>query len=235
MALSNTTKALIGDFDEIAVLWKGLLNAVSDHGGNTRDVEKLIEDIKGPKVLVSELARKLVGSVWKLADRLTNIGPIDFDCPPQEFMARYPTIKFPPGMGLEDERRWTTHPRQDDACLYGLRHFPKPPIFNDIVENPEYRNGHGNDVEYAGWRELVAYLSKLNPGDISGHPILAAGSRSVNYISRTETEPGYIFPVGVEYPPGAPELSWMGVKRPESEKFENRCFYLVRVYTNAKR
>jgi hypothetical protein len=73
----------------------------------------------------------------------------------------------------------------------------------------------------------MVYVSQLKPEEFAGYRILAAGSRNMDGHDGVL---GTLFPVADGFERKTVSISWKGVKRPETERFENHCLYLTRVY-----
>ena len=230
MAFQNSLTNLITDFDEHNNLWRALMQSVHDHGGGTRHLNGLLSDAKGPRLLVDEIAKLMIGKIWQLAEQRVDLGLDEysnFECPAKEFLSRYPNLKIHPGVVEQFERGQWSETAPKEPCEYQLLHFRQPPLFSEVVSEPgPYRN----PTEHASWRELIAYVSRMKWDDFCGCRILAAGSRNLTYDSTQKRKvEGPIFPCVDGFEDGI-SVGWKGVKRPETEKFEVNCFYLIRVY-----
>ncbi|MDZ4227143.1 MAG: hypothetical protein U1D26_01565, partial [Patescibacteria group bacterium] len=65
-----TLKGTIGHSDEQAALFRGLVQALSDHGASRKELEELLADAKGDKRFFGLLARKVMGRIWELVEEM---------------------------------------------------------------------------------------------------------------------------------------------------------------------
>lgn len=219
MAFQNSLGNLLTDSDERNTLWHALLQSLQDHGGKIQHLNNLLTDAKNEGRVVGELAKLIVGNIWKLAEKPIDLGLTENDFRDADFLRKYPGIVLQPYEFSESKPK--------GPCTYMLHHFRRPRLFNEIVGgvfDPKY------DVrEHAGWRELVAYVSHIQSADICGCDIVAAGSRLIP-VEGGERGQNNAFPIARSYMPNSISVAWRGVERADVERFGGECFYLVRVY-----
>lgn len=217
MSFSKSLRGLIADFDEHNQLWRVLLQAIHDHGGQTPHINALLTDAKGPRLLINAFAKLIVGKIWEYEKTLVDLDMKegDFSCASEEFLARYEHLQVSPDIGLDEGGTYSeTIPKR--PCRYRLYHFSRP---MSLAEVRGAFQRLGCLEEHAGWRELVAYASLLRTEDLSGCRILAAGSlrsSAVPVIQKSHDEDICV--------------AWQGVDNPVQHRFGHECFYLVRVY-----
>lgn len=222
---------LISVSDQQAVFWKAFLQAFIDHNGGPEELDALLKDATNGRHWFNELAKKVIGGVWNFAESLVDLGAIDFNCSFKDFAAQYPSVSIVHGAREDYSLRWTGA-APHGPCKYRLIHFGKPMSFNRILEYKLFTQS-GVKIEYAGFRELVAYVATFRPEDLKGFTIVAPGSR----MSSTTLQPSNNWEVHKTFPVGGEagqmvDISWHGVR----DGNEDRCeygvnnFFLVRVY-----
>src|SRR4051812_34058636 len=97
---------LTTNYDELGVLWKALLRAIADNGGDTRHLNNLLADAKGRGSMFDQLARKAIGKIWELVETPVSMGDLALDdaafaLSPQEFLASRSGLKIASGLGFE--------------------------------------------------------------------------------------------------------------------------------------
>jgi|GEM_PF-3508942 len=221
MSFKNDLGALITNADEQNTLWRALLQSIYDHGGSRRHLDRLLFDAKQEKVLTDQIAKLVVGPIWKLVEESVDLGLCDddFKCPVGEFEGRYSNIDvcLDRDAVLKRESGINPHARHPDdnatrpkkPCRYRL-HYP----------------GHGHqhsdldDIDHASWRELVAYLSLQKDFEICPFLIIAAGLQLPRF-----GENGTSFP-NARQNGNRPVVMWQCLNYATQHGY----FYLVRVY-----
>src|SRR3989344_4360402 len=159
-----TLEGIISHSDEQATLFRGLVQAFIDHGASYKELEKLLTDAKNEKRFFGLLAKKVMGRIWELAEEEPFVlDPIDFDAPPLTFLegcSKELYIHDVYRQSLLDDRWLENKPKE--TCRYRLVHQTSRAWRWSQFQDP----GLPDDVEYAGWRELAAYATKLEPGDL---------------------------------------------------------------------
>lgn len=218
MAFQHSLYDLIANADERNVLFRSLMQAIVDHGGDTHHLNALLADARDGRRHFDALAKKLIGRIWELVEQPVDLGAIDFACPIPQFLTQYPGVEI--AFGTSQNRcPWTeTQPR--GACRYKLAHFSRPRSFQEVVDAFPV----GGAVESAGFRELVAYVSRLQVSDLERFAIVAAGSVAMY----REGNPSTTFPNASAFT--SVRVNWHGVNDPVKKEFWLNCFYLVRVY-----
>jgi len=220
MAFSATLEQLVSIGDQQGTFWRSFLQALIDHGGDTMHLDELLKDTSGDRRLLDAFARRVIGPIWEYALNKRYLGAIDHDCSFKEFMDKYPTVNVWTGARENNSSRWVgTQPKR--SCQYRLFHFNRPMSFNGIVGA-----SLGSGVEYAGARELIAYVSRLQPNDMSHCNIVAAGSQW-----------GACGSIQSSFPVAHPEpkricVTWHGVddSNRDGVEYKTEHFYLVRIY-----
>lgn len=227
MTFQTSLKQLITDSDEQNTLWRALMQSMHDHGGSTTHLDALLDDAKCPRLLLDEISRMVIGKIWKLAEEPIDLGLTDndFQCSPKEFLARFPNIEPYKNAGFAAGCWSETKPKE--PCRYRLYHFGHDTLFSEIVTCFEPNR---SPEEHASWRELIAYVARLQTADFCGCPILAAGSRlfQSDHPNKSLVE-STIFPVSIGSDRGV-DVAWRGTKHPDTDKFDTKCFWLIRVY-----
>jgi hypothetical protein len=220
---NESLESLITNSDEQSLFWRTFLQSLQDHGGNTVHLNDLLADAKKSRELVDRMAQMTIGKVWELAKSPVNLdqelGDSELYCAPRDFLSRYPKIRVFPDLKLNSMNY--TESLRTRPCLYQLFHFKRAVTFEEVINQCPY--------EHASWRELVAYVSRLESKDLCGCPILSAGSRNVLSIEPTGiVTTGTTFPAAFRFDTSI-EISWRGVKR-ISDRFGREHFFLVRIY-----
>lgn len=226
MAFKGSLKDLISNSDETSRLWREVLHSVSNHGGTIEHINELLADAKEKNLLVNELAKLIVGKIWKIAPEPVTLALTQkhFQCTPAEFLSLYPDVWIHPGMNLEKGEYAENEPRE--TCQYVLYHFNRPVLLEEVLR--QFASSKGRR-ELAGWRELVAYSSRLKPEDFSRCRILSAASPLLQRPDAVMKDEGVILPAAVGFS-NKVELSWTGVKVPARDTFSPTMFFLVRIY-----
>ena len=233
MSFNTGLSGLLSNSDQQNMIWRSLLQSFIDHGGSSRHLDKLLADANGDRKLIDLLVKQVIGSIWRIVQypiSITNLDTtIDFECSARTFLGYYPEMNpHPDHFADRSGKAEYTETIPSRPCKYRLVHFSKPPSFLDITE---YR--HGDNEEWAGWRELFAFANHQRNEDWSNYRILAPGSLSIDrYESRQQKKvvTSKMFPVAVNDREGKVDLSWRGFKRPETDRFDTQLFYLARVY-----
>lgn len=215
-----TLKGTIGHSDEQAALFRGLVQALSDHGASRKELEELLADAKGDKRFFGLLARKVMGRIWELVEEMNfYMGPIEFDVSAEEFLKRASN-----GLYIHDAYRapllnnqWLeSQPR--GRCEYRLIQQSFPVYRWYLYQHPQLQDG----VEYAGWRELVYYASKLEPGDLKHCRIFGLGTPLLDTRGEAVDEFFYL----------CEENNGVEMSANGTMNLGPSCFHLVRVYSS---
>lgn len=209
-------------------VWKALLVAVQQHGGMSADLDRLIDDAESEGCLVSEVAKMVVGRLWRYTEKPFNLGPVDFDCSVEEFADRYQRLGGMTSYRIhnkKDEQAWaTTGPKSH--CLYQLRHFREPKPYSDIFQ--ELKGSEKSRLDHAGIRELITFASLLKQSDLGPNNELVTSRRVV--AMGTVYRPTHVKTWGTSYScVYAGGFTTLQVD-PAIEKSAPYDFFLTRVY-----
>lgn len=223
MAFANGLSSLISHGDEMNTLIRTLVQSLRDHGGSERHLNDLLRDAKGNRALIDELAKRIVGPIWNLADAATDLGTIDFKMPALEF-AR--SLGYPIRESRSDiEYLWDfsqTEPRA--SCRYMLAHSQMQLRFDELPDDILL----GTNREHASWRELLVYVSRLTSKDLCRCVIMAAGSRAYENDDPRFSYPR--FPVARHGDECDSRVDVYGERKIPGTLLDRDIFYLVRVY-----
>src|SRR3989338_1340277 len=136
--LNGSLEDLLRISDETVVLWRGLLQELSNQGGSTENLEWLLKDVKGDRKLIIQFARLLIGPIWDMVGHKLDIGEVDFDCPILEFLKMYPSVRILPG-AIQDHTHCYTEDKPVGKRLYTLAHFPKYVTQDSVLKSIEPR------------------------------------------------------------------------------------------------
>ena len=216
-----TLEGIISHSDEQATLFRGLVQAFIDHGASYKELEKLLTDAKNEKRFFGLLAKKVMGRIWELAEEEPFVlDPIDFDAPPLTFLegcSKELYIHDVYRQSLLDDRWLENKPKE--TCRYRLIHQASKVSRWKAFRNPELPDG----VEYAGWRELAWYVSKLEPGDLKHCMIFGLATPGLD--SRGEVRDDFFY---LHEKRRGIELDALTVNG--TMYLNETCFHLVRVY-----
>lgn len=211
----------IGRSDAQADLFRGLVQALIDHGASRKELEELLVDAKGDKKLFGFLAKKVMGKLWELVDGGTfYLGPIDFDRPPLEFLRSSAELYV---HGTYEKsllgNRWVeSKPKRN--CQYRLVQSVSDSRWHQF-QNPQLQSF----AEYAGWRELVYFASKLNKGDLKHCKVFGLGTPELG--PRDEVWDSFFYLCEEHHGIEMSAFSSNG-----SRRLNQSCFHLVRVYNS---
>ncbi len=166
-------ETLLTNADEANNLFRSLIESIGSQGGNIAHLNLVLKDAKGARKLLDAFAREAIGNIWKLAFRTIDIGPVDFGCPAEDFLEKYPQVDVQPGSTPYQGSGWSEN-APGRSVGYHLFHSSTPVRISEVFAWEK-----AGIVEHAGWRELVAYAAKLvelGLLNLSTCAILGAGS-----------------------------------------------------------
>ncbi len=216
--------SLVTNADEQNVLFTALLQRLEDNGGSLSHLNKLLADAKGEGEddYLDDLARNLMGPIWDLVRTPVDLGHIEYRYDERALSREYPDVmrKKLPEMTMWSESRPTF------PCKYKLMHFQVRATYDEIRGSSNHlRDAYAIKGEYAGSRELVAYVARLQSTVLDLVQIVAPGSELHGLDNDPPTEALPIATRASEYI----EVGWKSLDRSKDERFERNTFYLVRV------
>jgi len=209
--------------NEQHTVWNAFIRVLQQHGGNSADLDCLINDAESDCRLIEGVAKIVVGKLWEFVEKPFDLGSIDFECPAKEFADRYPRFNLAYFYVCGDqghEYGWTTT-RPKSPCRYQLRQFREPKRYDDIIR----------EYEHAGVRELIEFASRLQTVDLG----LASGwgrSRTITAMGAhcpAMAKNGTSYPRFLDY--GGVNFGTFDLKQPEIQKSDPSEFFLTRVYS----
>jgi len=209
MAFSDLNQ-LVTDASEINSLIVALAQTIEDNGGDINHLNQLLDDAKGDRVLLTQLARRAIGPIWDLAENPFSLPAIDFKKPLRKFLEELNGAQADIHENVSS-CPWS-EPLPSFRCQYVLKHVPRRLSLEDIL---------ALDWPHAGVRELAVFANTMQPEQLSRCVVIAAGSRTDG--------PGKGPFASASAGFGKISLGWRGFKRPESQRLDMRNFYLVRV------
>ncbi len=228
MVFQGSLANLLTDLGETGQLAKVFLQALEDHGGTQAHLNGLLADAKGSRQLMNEIAKRVVGRIWRLAEEPVDLGlsEEDFRCSAEAFLKRRPSFAMFPHMRLAEGDYTETIPR--GQCRYRLFHSAKPLDRQGVLDLFAPDEGRR---EHASWRELVAYVERLTKEDLSGCIIHAGGS--YRRPEERETPPAHqqgLSLVAAYNYQNRLTVTWNGIPPFTADRLGPSSFYLVREY-----
>ncbi len=213
-------KAAVALGDLNRSLSRNLLHMIMDLGGTLEELREFMDRADSGDAW-REFAKRIINApIWKLEGQDFDLGPIDFYSSGDAFLTSHLDVATCINKHVL-EGNISTYPT--GPCTYRLHHRPDALQLYRLL-NPLYKSLDqlSRKIEYAGWRELIAFAGHIGKMSLDGYQVLALGS---HYVT-----PSGAYTVPILQTIGRTEVVWEAIATKESARVNNRRFFLTRVY-----